>query len=384
MFVTRVIKDQIETELSKERSKIVVIYGARQVGKTTLVESVLEKIAGKILRINGDRLGNHTDISSRDLNTLQALLNGCDVLFIDEAQRIPEIGVNLKILYDYIPQLKIIVTGSSSLDLSSSVKEPLTGRKKQFTLYPISFLELKNDLIPFELIEKLEERLIFGSYPHILNIGGNKERIDYISELTEDYLYKEILEIENIRYHRKLRDLLRLLAFQVGSEVSFSELGSKLGLGKETIARYIDLLEQSFVLFTLGGFSRNLRKEVNKKPKIYFYDLGIRNAVIGNFNYLNVRNDTGALWENFLILERLKRNEYIGHHCNQYFWRTYTGAKLDYIEEYAGKLHGYEFKYNKTSKAPKTWLTTYANEKASFDCINKDNFLYFIMETLIH
>ena len=379
MFVTRFIKNQIETELLKERSKIVVIYGARQVGKTTLVESVLEKIEGKILRINGDRLGNHTDIFSRDLNKLQSLLKGSDVLFIDEAQRIPEIGINLKILYDHVPQLKIIVTGSSSLDLSSSVKEPLTGRKKQFTLYPISFLELRKDYIPFELMEKLEERLIFGSYPHVLNIGGNEERIDYISELTEDYLYKDILEIENIRYHRKLRDLLRLLAFQVGSEVSFSELGSNLSLGKETIARYIDLLEQSFVLFTLGGFSRNLRKEVNKKLKIYFYDLGVRNAVIGNFNYLDARNDVGALWENFLILERLKRNGYIRHHCNQYFWRTYTGAELDYVEEYAGELHGYEFKYNKTTKAPKTWLTTYVDEKASFDCINKNNYLDFVM-----
>ena len=301
MFVTRAIKDQIAMELAKDRSKIVVIYGARQVGKTTLVESVLKKIKGRILRINGDRLGNHRDISSRDLQKLQSLVEGCAVLFIDEAQRIPEIGVNLKILYDHIPQLKIIVTGSSSLDLSSSVKEPLTGRKKQFALYSVSFLELKKDYIPFELMETLEERLIFGSYPHLLSIGGNKGRIDYICELTEDYLYKDILQIENIRYHRKLRDLLRLLAFQVGSEVSFSELGSHLGLGKETIARYIDLLEQSFVLFTLRGFSRNLRKEVNKKPKIYFYDLGVRNAVIGNFNYLNAKRNSGHYGKTFLF-----------------------------------------------------------------------------------
>ena len=378
MLVTRAITDQIETALSKERSKIVVLYGARQVGKTTLVETVLKRINGKVLRINGDRLGNHGDVFGRDLNKLQSMLMGSDVLFVDEVQRIPEIGVNLKILYDRMPQLKIIVTGSSSLDLSSSVKEPLTGRKKQFTLYPVSFLELRKDFIPFELMEKLEERLVFGSYPHLLNIGGNTERIDYISELTEDYLYKDVLEIENVRYHRKLRDLLRLLAFRLGSEVSFSELGGNLGLGKETIARYIDLLERSFVLFTLRGFSRNLRKEVNKKPKIYFCDLGVRNAVIGNFNFLNARNDTGALWENFLILERVKRNEYVGHRCNQYFWRTYTGAELDYIEEYGGTLHGYEFKYDKTAKAPKTWMTTYSNEQASFDCINKDNFLDFV------
>jgi hypothetical protein len=379
MIVNRVIQNQIKQELSKESPKIVILYGARQVGKTTLVETVLKKMDGKVFRLNGDRLGNHTDISSRELSKLQALLQGIDILFIDEAQRIPEIGVNLKILYDNMPQLKIIVTGSSSLDLSSSIKEPLTGRKKQFTLYPISLLELQKDYTPLEVMENLEERLIFGSYPHIFNIEGNKERIDYISELTEDYLYKDILEIENIHYHRKLRDLLRLLAFQVGSEVSFSELGSTLGLRKETIARYIDLLEQSFVLFTLRGFSRNLRKEVNKKPKIYFYDLGVRNAVIGNFNYLNSRNDVAALWENFLLIEKLKRNKYLRHHCNQYFWRTYTGAELDYIEEYGGRLYGYEFKYNKTAKAPKTWIQTYANEQASFECINKDNFLNFVI-----
>ena len=224
----------------------------------------------------------------------------------------------------------------------------------------------------------MEERIIFGSYPQILSIKSKEEKIDYISELTEDYLYKDILEIENIRYHRKLRDLLRLLAFQIGSEVSLSELGTNLGISKDNVARYIDLLEQSFVLFTLGGFSRNLLKEVNKKPKIYFYDLGVRNAIIGNFNYLNARNDTVALWENFLIIERLKRNEYKRHICNKYFWRTYTGAELDYIEEYSGDLHGYELKYNKTSKAPQSWIETYKQEKASFECVNQDNFLDFV------
>jgi predicted AAA+ superfamily ATPase len=380
VFLNRTIENRIFSELQREDSKIIVIYGARQVGKTTLVQSILDKTDKKVLKINGDRIGNHKDISSRDFEKLEALVNGIDILFIDEAQRIPEIGINLKILYDHFKgALKIIVTGSSALDLSSSVKEALTGRKKQFTLYPISFLELKTQHTNFELYQKLEERMIFGGYPQALNIQNRQERIDYISELTEDYLYKDILEIENIRYHTKLRDLLTLLAFQVGSEVSLSELGSQLGLGKDTVARYIDLLEQSFVLFRLGGFSRNLRKEVNKKPKIYFYDLGVRNAIIGNFNYLNARNDVGALWENFLILERIKRNSYTRHYCNKYFWRTYTGAELDYVEEYNGELHGYEFKYTKTAKAPKTWIETYKQEKASFEYVNRDNFLKFVL-----
>ncbi len=377
MIVKRYIEAQIKQELSLDNSKIIIVYGARQVGKTTLIESILSKINKKILKINGDRLGNNSDISSRDLKKLEAMLTGYDILFIDEAQRIAEIGINLKIIYDNIKHIKIIVTGSSALDLSSQIKEPLTGRKKQFILYPISFLELRQSLTPYELKEYIEERMIFGSYPHLLNIKSKEDRIDYISQLSEDYLYKDILELENIRYHQKLRDLLKLIAFQVGSEVSISELGNHLGLSKDTVSRYIDLLEKSFVIFVLRGFSRNLRKEVNKKPKIYFYDLGIRNAIIGNFNYLDNRDDIGALWENFLIAERIKRNQYMRLHNSMYFWRTYTGAELDYIEEYGGKLYGYEFKWNKTAKAPESWLSNY---NAEYNCINKDNFLKFVVE----
>ena len=376
MHIQRKITYAIQQELLKENSKIIVIYGARQVGKTTLVESVLEGFNKKILRINGDRLGNDTSLFSRDLRKLESIVDGYDILFIDEAQRIPEIGLTLKILYDNIKNLKIIVTGSSSLDLASSIKEPITGRKKQYTLYPISFLELSEIQNKYELSQSIEERMIFGAYPEVFHIKNKVDRIGYISELAEDYLYKDVLELENIRYHHKLRDLLRLLAFQIGAEVSLSELGNNLGLGKSTVARYIDLLEQSFVLFRLGGFSRNLRKEVNKQPKIYFYDLGIRNSIIDNFNELDKRNDVGALWENFLILERLKRNEYKSHLCSKYFWRTYTGAEIDYIEEYGGKLYGYEFKWRKISKAPKSWVETYNGD---FQCLNKENFVDFVL-----
>lgn len=376
MFIHRTIADSIKSELAHAHSKIVVIYGARQVGKTTLVEDLLKGFDKKILKANGDRLDSCAALSSCDLPRLQAFVNGYDILFVDEAQRIPEIGINLKILYDNVKDLKIIVTGSSSLDLSSSIKEAVTGRKIQHTLYPISFLELEEKYDRHELEQAAKERMIFGGYPEVFNIKKRNDKIKYISAISEDYLYKDVLELENIRYHHKLRALVRLLAFQIGFEVSLSELAMRIGLRRDTVARYIDLLEQSFVLFSLQGFSRNLRKEANKKRKIYFYDLGIRNAVINNFNDLDHRNDLGPLWENFLIAERIKRNAYKGHLCANYFWRTYTGAELDYVEDHGGKLYGYEFKWNKTAKVPLSWKEDYQGE---FECFNRENFLKFIL-----
>lgn len=377
MLIQRQIISDIHKELLKERSRIIVIYGPRQVGKTTLVNTILESYPEKkILSINGDDENSYGSISSRSLRDLEGMVHGFDILYIDEAQRIPEIGINLKILYDHITSLKIIVTGSSVLDLASQTKEALTGRKEQFTLYPISLGELCQTHHQHYVKSQINERMVFGSYPQALTIVNRDERTRYVEDLAQDYLYKDVLELENVRYHRKIRDLLRLLAFQIGSEVSFNELGTSLGLGRETVMRYVDLLEKSFVLFTLRGFSRNLRKEVNKMPKIYFYDLGIRNALIKNFNPIEERNDVGALWENFIMSERMKRNEYMHHSCSSYFWRTYTGAELDYIEEFGGKLYGYEFKWKKTSKAPKTWVETYSSE---FACINKENFLNFVL-----
>ena len=380
MLIPRLLKSEILRRLSEQRSKIIVVYGARQVGKTTLVEEVLAHYRDtRILVVNGDSFQHRELLSSCDRDRLRAFAEDADILFIDEAQRIENIGINLKILHDTLTHLKIIVTGSSALDLANKIKEPLTGRTHTYKLYPLALLELREKYMPFELMEQLESRMIFGSYPEVLSIEGKSDKISYLQGLASDYLYKDVLELENIRYNNKLRNLLKMLAFQIGSEVSYSEISNALGISRQTVDTYIDLLEKSFVLIRLYAFSRNLRKEVNKKPKIYFYDLGIRNALINNFSYFDLRDDLGALWENFLILERLKHNEYQRHYCNQYFWRTYTGAELDYIEEYSGKLHGYEFKYNKTSKAPKTWLTTYAKEKSSFECINKDNFLDFVM-----
>lgn len=382
MLINRILANEISRRLSEEISKIIVIYGARQVGKTTLIEDILkEKYSNKkILLIDGDSYKYNDIISSRDLEKLSALVKGYDILFIDEGQKIENIGINLKILYDkFKANLKIIVTGSSSLELANKIKEPLTGRNYTYHLYQISILELSKIHTDFELMTSVEERMIFGSYPEIFRIASIKDKISYLNNLTADYLYKDVLELENIKYSKKLRDLLRLLAFQIGSEVSYNELATNLGIDRKTVESYIDLLEKAFVIVRLYGFSKNLRKEVNKKPKIYFHDLGIRNAIIGNFNYLNNRDDSGALWENFLVIERIKRNEYQKHYCNSYFWRTYTGAELDYIEEYGGKLHGYEFKYSKTSKAPQSWIETYKQEKASFYCVNKDNFLQFLL-----
>ena len=377
MFIQRLLADEIITKLAQDRSKIIVIYGARQVGKTTLVEHILENTEYKTLRVDGDEAIYNEVLSSQDRTKLGNLVQGYDLLFIDEAQRIKNIGINLKILHEKFKNLKIIVTGSSSLDLANQIKEPLTGRTHTYRLYPISWLELSERHNPFELESQLEERLIYGHYPEVFHLDSQTDKIEYLRHLSSDYLYKDVLELENLRYSHKLRDLLKLLAFQIGSEVSYSEIGTQLGMSRHTVADYIDLLEKSFVLISLRGFSRNLRKEISKKPKIYFYDLGIRNSLIDNFSLIDSRNDIGALWENFLIMERLKRNEYTKHFCSSYFWRTYTGAELDYIEEFGGDLWGYEFKWSKNKpKAPKAWTETY---DANYECVNKHNFLPFVL-----
>ncbi|PWQ95421.1 ATP-binding protein [Leucothrix pacifica] len=382
MFIQRLLADEIIEKLSYERSKIVVIYGARQVGKTTLVEHILDKTDYKTLRVDGDEAIYNDVLSSQDSTKLGYLVQGYDLIFIDEAQRIKNIGINLKILHEKFKHLKIIVTGSSSLDLANQIKEPLTGRTHTYRLYPISWMELAERHNPFELQTKLEERLIYGHYPEVFQLEGQVDKVEYLRHLSSDYLYRDVLELENIRHSHKLRDLLKLLAFQVGSEVSYSEIGTQLGLSRHTVADYIDLLEKSFVLITLRGFSRNLRKEISKKPKIYFYDLGIRNSLIDNFAWLNSRNDIGALWENFLIMERLKRNEYSKHYCSSYFWRTYTGAELDYIEEFNGELWGYEFKWSKNKpNAPKAWVDNYDGQ---YECVNKNNFLPFVLQHMAH
>lgn len=382
MKINRILSAEIVRRLAEKQAKIIVIYGARQVGKTTLVRNTLQQQYRhkKVLYADGDTYRYHDVLSSRDLEKLTNLITGYDILFIDEAQKIENIGISLKILHDrFKDKLKIIVTGSSALELADKIKEPLTGRHHTYHLYPIATLELADRYNPYELQEQFEARMLFGAYPEIFSIKTVADKIAYLNSLSSDYLYKDVLELEHIKFNKKLRDLLQLLAFQIGAEVSYNELATRLGMDRKTVDTYIDLLEKAFVITRLHAFSRNLRKEINKKPKIYFYDLGIRNALISNFNYLDKRNDAGALWENFLLMERRKNNAYKRLYANTYFWRTYTGAELDYVEEYGGQLHGYEFKYRKTAKAPKSWLETYRQQQADFTCVNQDNALDFII-----
>ncbi len=376
-MISRIILNALKEKLIHS-DKIIILYGARQVGKTTLVKHLLSDLPYKSLQINADEYRYQSLLSSGDLNQLTRVVEGYELVFIDEAQRVPDIGLNLKILHDARPELKLIVTGSSSFELANRTKEPLTGRTWTFTLFPVSVAELRQSINAFELDEKLEELLLYGFYPDVLNLNSFNEKADYLSELSSSYLYRDILEISSIRHGNELSRLLRLLAFQIGSEVSMTELGNALQMSKDTVASYVDLLEKSFVLFRLTGFSRNLRKEISKRDKLYFFDLGVRNALIQNFQPLELRTDVGALWENFLVIERLKRNKYIGKRANSYFWRTYTGAELDYIEEEGGKLDAFEFKFTKhKAKVPATWESTYAN--SSFELINRYNFQEFLI-----
>ncbi|MCK4554726.1 ATP-binding protein [Candidatus Parcubacteria bacterium] len=376
MKIYRSLLSVLEKEFL-ESNKIIVLYGARQTGKTTLSNDILKNINGKILKINADELSYTNVLSSRDLGKLKLLTGGYDVLFIDEAQRIEDIGINLKIIHDNIPQMKLLVTGSSSLDLANKVKEPLTGRTSTYTLLPISLMELAKTHNIFELQNRLEEFMVYGMYPDIFSHNSYKKKEKYLRELSGSYLYKDILDISQIRNTSKIKDLLRLLAFQIASEVSLNELGSSLGLSLETVNAYINLLEKSFIVFRLGGFSRNLRKEISKRDKIYFWDLGIRNTLINNFSAFEMRNDVGAMWENFIISERIKYLSYNEIFASSYFWRTYTGAELDYVEEISGQLYAYEIKYKKVKlKAPKTWTENYSN---NYKCITIDNFGEFVV-----
>jgi len=376
MMIPRSLTNIVLTKL-RASDKGIVIYGARQVGKTTLVNDVVQHSGLKTLTVNADQ-SKYLDIfSGRDLNKISNLVAGYELLFIDEAQRIPEIGINLKIILDNLKPLKVIVTGSSSLDLASKVSEPLTGRIWTYKLYPISFFELKKLKNVFELDDNLEERLLYGSYPDIFSINGHINKIEYLQILSDSYLYKDLLELGGLKNSAKIRDLLKLLAFQIGNEVSLTELGSSLGMGKDTVSRYIDYLEKTFIVFRLKGFSRNLRKEVTKMDKIYFHDLGVRNILIDNLKPLKDRSDVGQLWENLLISERMKYLSYTQNYGSMYFWRVYTGAELDLVEEKDGMLNGYELKFGKKSvKAPKGWRITYP--KAKFTFINKENYLKFI------
>ncbi|MCX6243390.1 MAG: ATP-binding protein [Bacteroidetes bacterium] len=376
MEIDRFIKPQIIAAL-KQHKKIVLLYGPRQSGKTTLSKQIIREMELKTLMINADQSKYIDVLSSRDLGKLRSLVAGYELLFIDEGQRIPEIGINLKIMHDELPELKTLVTGSSSFMLSGRVSESLAGRKRIFTLLPLSMQELARFNNPFALNDQLEERLIFGSYPEVVTTVNNAEKEYYLRDISSSLIFKDILELEMIKYPLKIRDLLKLLAYQMGSQVSLHELGVKLGLNRETVERYLFLLEQSFVIFKLPAFSHNPRKEISKSQKYYFYDTGIRNILIDNMKYLNDRNDSGALWENFIIAERQKYLLFNQKNVNRFFWRTYSGTEIDYVEEYKGEYFAYEIKSGKSkTRTPVSWSSEYGSNYIN---INKDNYLEFIL-----
>ena len=361
-----------------EKPKILLLFGARQVGKTTLARRLIRNGGWKTLELSGDDLGVVQALSSRDGARLRGLADGYDLVFVDEAQRIPDIGLSLKILHDTLPDLRILATGSSSLDLASRTKEALTGRTWSFTLYSLSQQEILAHEGRYELERQLERDLVFGQYPEPRSYTGDADRAANLRELHASYLFKDILELGGIRYPRKIVDLLKLLAHQVGSEVSFSELGNNLGLSKDTVATYVDLLEKSFILFRLPGYSRNLRSEVTRSLKIYFHDNGIRNAALNDFRPFQDRPDRGELWENFIVSERRKRLSVSDSPASSHFWRLATGAEIDYVEESGGRLSGWEIKLSPTARArrPASWTTAYP--EAGWARVDRSNYLDFV------
>ena len=359
-------------------NKALIIYGPRQIGKTTLLKDYLSTCSLKYKLDSGDNINIKHILSSQDFNQIKEYAHGYELIAIDEAQKIKGIGQGIKIMVDQIPEIKIIATGSSSFELAGQIGEPLTGRKTTLTLYPVSQMELLNMYNNFELKQKLPEWLIFGGYPEVISAASKTEKMQYLEEIVQSYLLKDILELEKVKSSKIILDILRLLAFQLGNEVSLTEIAQQIGIDYKTVARYLDLFEKSFIIFNLRGFNRNLRKEVTKKSKYYFYDNGIRNAVISNFNNLELRNDIGSLWENFIFIERLKKRSYNGIYANPYFWRTWDQNEIDLVEERGGKLFGYEIKWpNKNVKPPSKWSSTYSNSE--FKVINRDNYLEFIV-----
>ncbi|MBU0571884.1 MAG: ATP-binding protein [Candidatus Omnitrophica bacterium] len=360
-------------------NKCLIIYGARQVGKTTLLKTFLSDKKFKYRFDSGDNIRLQNVLSSQDFSKILEYARGYELLVIDEAQQIPNIGMGLKIIVDQIPGIKIIATGSSSFDLANQVGEPLTGRKRTLTLYPIAQKELLYHHNKFDLKQMLDDFLVFGSYPEVITANSRDEKIELLTELTNSYILKDILALERIKSSKILLDLLKLIAFQVGNLVSLNELANQLHIDIKTVSRYLDLLEKTFVITRLGGFSRNPRNEITNKSKYYFVDNGIRNAVISQFNPVDSRNDLGALWENFIIIERLKNRSYSNIYGSSYFWRNYNQKEIDLIEDRGGSLFARECKWSKTKRdsAPKDWKQKYP--AADFMTITPDNYLDFIV-----
>ncbi|RLD43007.1 MAG: ATPase [Bacteroidetes bacterium] len=370
----RTIEDKILNKLNS--NKVIVLLGVRRVGKSVLLKQITSKIKTDYLLLNGEDINVKALFETQSVQNFKNLLGNKRLLIIDEAQSIENIGQKLKLMIDEIEDMNVLITGSSAFDISNKTGEPLTGRKYTFYLYP--FCEHEYNQIE-DIIQKpdnLKHRLIYGNYPELIHLNSNEEKQEYLSEIVNSYLLKDILTFENIKNSSKILNLLRLISWQTGSEVSYNELGKKLGMSKNTVEKYLDLLSKVFILFKVEGFSRNLRKEVVKSSKWYFYDNGIRNALIANFQNIELRNDIGILWENYIISERIKYQAYNNIVSNNYFWRTYDKQEIDWIEEREGNLYAYEFKWNKTAKIPLAFSKAYPDAK--FEVINKNNYLVWI------
>jgi uncharacterized protein len=377
VWIKRSLENNFESFLQK--GKVLIVYGARRVGKTSVIEKLLKQQSGKIYSGTGDDIDLRSILSSQSKNKIITSFQGYDIVFIDEAQRIPDIGWGLKLLVDSNPGISVIASGSSSFDLLNKTGEPLTGRQIQYILYPVSMLELSEFHGRMHLIQNLTQYLIYGTYPETLNANNFKSKKEYLITLRNSYLFRDVLEVDTIRNSEKITDLLKLIAFQIGNEVSINELSIALGIAKQTVGRYLGLLAKSFIIYKVGGYSSNLRKEVTKTSRYYFWDNGVRNALINNFNDPSSRMDMGMLWENFCFTERLKKQAYQKLYSNNYFWRTYDRQEVDMVEDRDGRLYGYEFKWNanKKTRAPKAFIESYSN--AQFECITPDNFLEFVL-----
>lgn len=373
-MIQRTLENIIQQKIGK--GKAILILGARQTGKTTLIKKILKDNKENTLFLNADLPVVQQQLQNVSVNGLKQLFGKAQLVFIDEAQRIPNIEITLKIIVDEIPEVQLIVTGSSAFELSNNLNEPLTGRKFEYQLFPVSWVELVNNTNYLESLAQLNQRILFGMYPDVINNLGSEKEI--LFNLTESYLYKDIIAFQQIRKPEFVQKLLQALAFQVGSEVSYNELSNLLQIDRKTIIHYIDLLEKAFVIFRLPSFNRNLRNELSSKIKIYFFDTGIRNALINDFRPVDLRQDKGALWENFMISERIKVNHYALKKVNTYFWRTHQKQEIDYIEESEGTMQVFEFKWNPKSKVriSKTFLDSYSVSKT--EVINTENFYQFL------
>lgn len=371
---SRIIEAKLRSKVG--RGKAIIIIGPRQVGKTTLIKKLLEDTP--YLFLDGDDPSIRILLGEPNTEEIKQILGDHKIVFIDEAQRIQGIGLTAKIITDQLKSVQLWVSGSSSFGISNSTSEPLTGRKWEYELLPISWEEFENYHGYLKSEQQLENRLLYGFYPDVLNNPG--EEIEILKNLVDSYLYRDILAYEEIRKPEVLEKLVQALALQIGNEVSYNELSQLVGVDKNTIKRYIEILEKGYVIFRLGSFSRNIRNEIKTNKKIFFYDNGLRNMVINNFNPLNLRQDKGALWENFLISERLKRNMYSGEPLRSYFWRTKQQQEVDYVEEKAGKIQGFEFKWNANKKVrlPAAFLEHYDAEAG---IVHRKNFRDFVKNT---